>query len=1847
MNKPIHVLLGVLFLGLTILSAAEGPGIPNIAYNPARSGEILSIVNTGKAISGTAMHRGYLFVPLGADHGGGAGSGAFAFYDVSNPSAPVNIFDSRSHQSDYHNPGTLNHVGDWAELHHLPISGNLMAISEKRTNSAGFSIFDMAPLYDDDPQTRPRTISRYSYPGVTNPSNYDGYSFALGWQGQRYVYSPTGANGLFIVDTTNLLSPRLIAHRTRSQLGNLTLRQAIPIGNHLILTTVAIGGTFNAIIMDISNPANPVQIGSFNGPQGYQGFVYGSSFYGGSSPIQRHDFTHPASIVTTTLRKNPDFDRPEYGFGKDGYLFIGHYPGATKWKINGNTVDPAGQVLSGFVDDHAFLNPLGNLIALCTDHNNPKKLMIGIHGPEKDVAGPVPLYVSPAMNTSAAHPLSRVGISFSDFVDGTSLNGTTFTVRKTATTAAIPGSYSSMFGIVNFVPDAPLEPDTTYEVVLTAGGVKDQCGNGVATETLVTRFSTGNTVLNYSGRINPTTPTQIGSTANFDLDVITKGGPPLEYSWNFGDGTPSTPFSTSTSTSHTYSSVGNFPVTLNSRIVGRTTVTSVTAVQVIHHPLAPELPLNSTTIAVDPNQSLVWNVNADNNSVTAIHTSTFARVHEIPVGENPRTLAFGPSDTLWVVNRKSATLSVINRTTGSITATHSLPPGSDPHAILIRSGFAYVSLEAIGKVAKLNITTGTILDMAAVGPWPRSLALDPSRERLWVSRFISPNEMGVVTPIDLATFTVSAPTSIAIVTNPDSLSNGRGLPNYLGALAISPDLTQLYVPSKKDNILRGLTRDGLPLTFENTVRSMAANINLATGVENPERRLDFDNSDFANAVAYSPLGNLAYFTTSGSATIWAVDAYTASNEFTFNSGGLAPDGLAFNPDGSRLFIHNFMDRSVTIFDSSYSCGSICGATPMIATVATISTEALSPQVLRGKKHFYNTNDPRLAQEGYMSCASCHLDGGHDGRVWDLSNVGEGLRNTIDLTGKGAGNGPVHWTGNFDEIQDFEAQIRNLAGGTGLMADKDLYQWNRSDPLGASKSGISADLDALAAYVGSLQTSGRSPHRAADGSLTAVAAAGRVIFQQENCATCHGGESFADSISLQRHNVGTQSLSSGRRLGGPLDGFDTPSLRGLWKSAPYLHDGSAATLSEVLQQRDTSGQHGGLFHRSDTEIDQLVAYLSSIDDLEITAPSSTSSPSVVQPADQHSLESRSVSLALSATGTGPFTWQAIALPAGLTIDPTTGTITGAPSTTGDFTVRVAATDPSGRSGTATFNWTIPDDLHKKRFVKLVALSSLGGEPFASVAEFDLLDIAGVPLNRSGWRASASSEQPISEPASNAIDGSAWTIWHNEWMNGPDKPFPHELIIDLGQPRYFNSFRYLPRSLGGTNGRIANWRFHWSNDGINWGDPVAQGTFPHSAAAQVASPVPITGRITREHWNGITGILVEDLKNDPRYPNSPDGTSGPTSFQAPSDFGENFGSRMHGYLIPTVTGNYQFWIAGDEGSELWLGSDVQASSATLIASSPSWTNPLEWTKYPSQQSALIPLVSGKAYYISAIHKEGTGSDSLAVAWSGPGIARSVIPGRALAPIDSIVSNYPPVATGPQPVFNLFENSPIGTVIGTVTATDSNPTDTLTYQITSGNGAGLFTIDSITGILRCAGPIDYETAPTHRLQVLVTDNANPSAAVSIPVTISIGNIIETNSEVVKFSLAGRFPGHGNPALVGFSSDPDGDGIQNAIEILFGTDPASPDALAPVRFDRIEEDGRTYIAYEFDVAADVRPTLAFVCLGGTLDDSWRTLVNEPKLIRQSGGLRTYRVKDDFAIQDAQKRFMRIAVQPAAAARE
>lgn len=137
--------------------------------------------------------------------------------------------------------------------------------------------------------------------------------------------------------------------------------------------------------------------------------------------------------------------------------------------------------------------------------------------------------------------------------------------------------------------------------------------------------------------------------------------------------------------------------------------------------------------------------------------------------------------------------------------------------------------------------------------------------------------------------------------------------------------------------------------------------------------------------------------------------------------------------------------------------------------------------------------------------------------------------------------------------------------------------------------------------------------------------------------------------------------------------------------------------------------------------------------------------------------------------------------------------------------------------------------------------------------------------------------------------------------------------------------------------------------------------------------------------------------PDYPYRPSGRNIEAAFEAPSNWGEFHLTRMRGYLHPPATGDYTFWIASDNSSELWLSTNREPAKTRKIASVPenSWAQPHEWTRFPSQRSESIALEAGGTYYIEAIQEQSRQDENLAVAWQGPGQAQAVIASRYLTP------------------------------------------------------------------------------------------------------------------------------------------------------------------------------------------------------------------------------------------------------------
>jgi cytochrome c peroxidase len=158
------------------------------------------------------------------------------------------------------------------------------------------------------------------------------------------------------------------------------------------------------------------------------------------------------------------------------------------------------------------------------------------------------------------------------------------------------------------------------------------------------------------------------------------------------------------------------------------------------------------------------------------------------------------------------------------------------------------------------------------------------------------------------------------------------------------------------------------------------------------------------------------------------------------------------------------------------------------------------------------------------------------------------------------------------VQSFQQTLTGLMGGTGLSQ---------------------SELDALAVYLNTLQPL-TSPLRKPDGSLPKAAIEGAVVFQQAGCAVCHTSPRFTDRLM---HDVGTgepfhdNPSGKGQKVAETMGtSFDTPSLRELWLTAPYLHDGRAMTLGDVLVAFNNNDKHGTTAHLSGTELFALEAFL---------------------------------------------------------------------------------------------------------------------------------------------------------------------------------------------------------------------------------------------------------------------------------------------------------------------------------------------------------------------------------------------------------------------------------------------------------------------------------------------------------------------------------------------------------------------------------------------------------------------------------------------------------------------------------
>jgi hypothetical protein len=322
--------------------------------------------------------------------------------------------------------------------------------------------------------------------------------------------------------------------------GGFAIGPVFAIGNELIATNM--NNKTGVARFDISDPRNPVLKDSYKDlVVGYNTMVNGDRLFGVTAAnVVEYDLSSKNSIPLMAQSGNPG-GNGGYCMFQDGWLLAGASEDFAKLDARSrNSLPIVGTGTSGISGrDEDFATQLGNLVFVGSDHHSGSGILVhdtvaDFKGPEVNMVNPAPLAVKQALT-------SRVGLTFTDLLDIPSANSATILVYPVGPNPVpLKGTYSHQFSIVNFTPDQPLLPNTTYEILVPKGGVKDQSLNPNAI-LFRSRFSTGATVDTTTGglttglrpvgaRLSGRSAASLrrGGVLVFPWDELASGSPALE-----------------------------------------------------------------------------------------------------------------------------------------------------------------------------------------------------------------------------------------------------------------------------------------------------------------------------------------------------------------------------------------------------------------------------------------------------------------------------------------------------------------------------------------------------------------------------------------------------------------------------------------------------------------------------------------------------------------------------------------------------------------------------------------------------------------------------------------------------------------------------------------------------------------------------------------------------------------------------------------------------------------------------------------------------------------------------------------------------------------------------------------------------------------------------------------------------------------------------------------------------------------------------------------------------------------------------------------------------------------------
>ena len=634
---------------------------------------------------------------------------------------------------------------------------------------------------------------------------------------------------------------------------------------------------------------------------------------------------------------------------------------------------------------------------------------------------------------------------------------------------------------------------------------------------------------------------------------------------------------------------------------------------------------HSGSLEVSPTGEQLFVVHPDADSVSVIDLASRTITHEVLLAAappatdatgryapavGPRALAHDSTgSTLYATGQWSGAVYAIDVAAGTFRQSASVC--AEPIGVLVSADDANVFV-ACAEDDEIVELAARDLSVVAQVPCPRkpwALAWAADGKTLLATHLLGPGVSALATqPLAL-----SATWTLADGPAGDGQNEPHGPVRGIYDAAIRPGSSELWVA----HIMLGIDTPQPALDFQSTVFPA---LSILDPNGNQSARLSVqanpgDGEAFGDvvsgprAIAFSDDGGLAFVADADSEDVLAIDTTArVETQLVRPLPGHLPEGIVWA--NGKIYVQERNSEEIAAFAVARS-GSALTITADGAPIPTLAADPMPPTLRLGQKLFYsaNSDDVPVTQNHWVACASCHLEGRSDAVTWKFA---QGPRDTPTNAGGLSDTGFLFRTADRNQVQDYWKTINVEQGG----------HFSITDP---SQKTL---LDAIAAFVNEalpapVPPSTDATHTVRGSALAALRAQGATLFSGMGCGSCHSGPAKTDSgmenLSLDLsgpvvstptaggvllHDVGT-CVQTGdfpdvdhTDIDGDARGacaFDTPALRGLVDSAPYLHDGSAITLDDVLpvmlQATVGAGQTPPTLSASDHQA--LVEYLRSL------------------------------------------------------------------------------------------------------------------------------------------------------------------------------------------------------------------------------------------------------------------------------------------------------------------------------------------------------------------------------------------------------------------------------------------------------------------------------------------------------------------------------------------------------------------------------------------------------------------------------------------------------------------------------